>query len=268
MKGRNLKEDIMIKNSSRVDFSLPEKLDCHASLAMTKAFTLAEVLITLGIIGVVAAVIMPALITKHEKKVFAVRAKQTYSQLAQAINISTVQNGDPKDWDTDGGGWTFENTERFLNKYLLPYLNSPKFCANGMSDEAKAKCGLASFTVSQTYILSNGAAISAIPINSNIVMNVEIDVNGPKRPNRTGYDQFQFYLLGESGKLSFISEVEGFTREDILAGKQTTTGIHSPKSVYMACKKSKTDENDIYYRSGCTALLMMDGWEFKDDYPW
>ncbi|MBP3924549.1 type II secretion system protein [bacterium] len=67
---------------SRVDFSLPGKSDCHAHsvpLEMTKkkqspllfppltrgvkttAFTLAEVLITLGIIGTVAALTMPAL---------------------------------------------------------------------------------------------------------------------------------------------------------------------------------------------------------------
>ena len=229
------------------------------------AFTLAEVLITLGIIGVVAALTLPTLIAKYEKKVIATRAKQTYSQLYQAIQLSTVDNGEPKYWDINSGGWTFENTERFLNKYMLPYLNSPKFCANGKSDEAKAKCGAASFSVSQTYTLPNGVAISILPHSSSIVMNIEIDVNGPKQPNRAGYDQFQFYLLGENGKLSFIREINGFTREDILAGKQTTI---DGRTNYVACKKSQTDERDIYYRSGCTALLMMDGWEIKDDYPW
>lgn len=47
-----------------------------------KAFTLSEVLITLGIIGVVAALTVPSLITKHQKMVFATKAKQTYSILS------------------------------------------------------------------------------------------------------------------------------------------------------------------------------------------
>ena len=232
-----------------------------------KAFTLAEVLITLVIIGVVSALTMPTLIQKHKKKVFATRAKQTYSQLSQAIQLSIVQNGEPKYWDVNNGGWTFENTERVLKQYILPYLKSPKFCANGMGDEAKAKCGAAAFTVSQTYILTNGVAISLLPgkLRGNILLNIVIDVNGPKSPNRMGYDQFQFMLMEENGKMSTVGGRYDLTREDILAGKQVEIdkGTHS-----VACKKSKTDEEDIYYRHGCTALLMLDGWEFKDDYPW
>lgn len=46
---------------------------------MKKAFTLAEVLITLGIIGVVASMTMPSLISKYQERVFVERLKQTYS---------------------------------------------------------------------------------------------------------------------------------------------------------------------------------------------
>ena len=49
------------------------------------AFTLAEVLITLGIIGVVAALTMPTLIAKHQKQVFVNRVKQTYSIVSNRV---------------------------------------------------------------------------------------------------------------------------------------------------------------------------------------
>ena len=48
-----------------------------------KAFTLAEVLITLGIIGVVAAITIPGLITKYQKLATVVKLKKVYSQLNQ-----------------------------------------------------------------------------------------------------------------------------------------------------------------------------------------
>ena len=235
------------------------------------AFTLAEVLITLGIIGIVASMTMPTLIGKYKKKELANRAKVAYSILSQAIKLSEVENGEVKYWDTSpGGGHGFENTRLFDEKYILPYLKGYKYCASGKSEEAVKKCGLAAFSASHTYFLSNGVAISAQPSASptheaNFVLNLDMDVNGPQGPNRMGYDQFQFYLYREYGNFAPISEVAALTREDILRGKNVMIDgdMH-----YVACKKSKTEDNDIYYRHGCTALLMMDGWEFKDDYPW
>ena len=46
---------------------------------MRKGFTLAEVLITLGIIGVVAAMTIPSLITKYQKKAIETKFKQDFS---------------------------------------------------------------------------------------------------------------------------------------------------------------------------------------------
>ncbi len=45
---------------------------------MKKAFTLAEVLITLGVIGVVAAMTMPSLVANYQKKVWVNQLKKLY----------------------------------------------------------------------------------------------------------------------------------------------------------------------------------------------
>ena len=63
------------------------------------AFTLAEVLITLGIIGIVAAMTMPALIEHHQKSVISSRLKKFYSSINQAIKLSEVDNGSSEYWD-------------------------------------------------------------------------------------------------------------------------------------------------------------------------
>lgn len=78
-------------------------------------FTLAEVLITLGIIGVVAAMTMPALIQKNHTNISEARLKKFYSSINQAVTLAEVTQGDKKDW-------TAADTDEFWEKYLKPYL--------------------------------------------------------------------------------------------------------------------------------------------------
>ena len=61
---------------------------------ISKAFTLAEVLITLGIIGVVASMTLPALIQKNNAKALEVAFKKSYSNLYSAFN-QVIADGYP-----------------------------------------------------------------------------------------------------------------------------------------------------------------------------
>ena len=70
-------------------FSSPFTL--HSSLKKRVAFTLAEVLITLGIIGVVAAMTMPTLINKTQNRQLQTAFKKAYSVQSQAL-LFTKQN--------------------------------------------------------------------------------------------------------------------------------------------------------------------------------
>ena len=62
------------------------------------AFTLAEVLITLGIIGVVAAMTIPTLITKYQEKQIVSRLTKVYSTLSQAYQMSQAEYGQLSTW--------------------------------------------------------------------------------------------------------------------------------------------------------------------------
>ena len=97
------------------------------------AFTLAEVLITLGIIGIVAAMTLPALIQKHNKQVVETRLKKFYSTINQAIQLTEVDYGDKQYLynefrdicDTNGfAADSFECSEIIFNKYLKKYIKT------------------------------------------------------------------------------------------------------------------------------------------------
>ena len=60
------------------------------SAARKAAFTLAEVLITLGVIGVVAALTLPAFINNYEKHVTLTRLKYSYNIFSIHIIFSVI----------------------------------------------------------------------------------------------------------------------------------------------------------------------------------
>ena len=63
------------------------------------AFTLAEVLITLGIIGVVAAITIPTIAKNYYKHTLEVKLAKTYDDLSDAIKKSELDNGRYRYWD-------------------------------------------------------------------------------------------------------------------------------------------------------------------------
>lgn len=219
------------------------------------AFTLAEVLITLGIIGVVAALTIPTLMTKYKKNVTAVRVKKAFSELQQAIRLSEAENGEMKEWYIPSYQ-SIEWEREFFGTYIKPYYTNLRECSIG-NDES---CGMPVSSGGINYVTSNGTGLSMVASNNS--MSILVDINGPQKPNIMGQDVFYFQTT--TGKLMPSGWVDGLTRE------MTLNGYDHPNGYRYSCKNIKTNEDDIYTdaRHSCTALLMLDGWEFKDDYPW
>ena len=89
-----------------------------------KAFTLAEVLITLGIIGVVAAITIPMLMTKYHKIIVENRLKDSYSIMSNAVKMAEEEYGvgfEPADVLT-GTGWSPEKSKMVFDKYFRPFM--------------------------------------------------------------------------------------------------------------------------------------------------
>ena len=94
---------------------------------MKKAFTLAEVLITLGIIGVVVAMTLPTLIQKQQDVATVSRLEKTYSILSQAVMSAQQEYGEIDFWTIVDNNQesTRENFAR-----VEPYLKKVRKCDN------------------------------------------------------------------------------------------------------------------------------------------
>lgn len=181
----------------------------------SKAFTLAEVLITLGIIGVVAAMTIPTLMQNTQNKETVTALKKVYSVLSQAYKLSEQENGDPSNWAIGTAAGDNAGAIELMNK-ITPYLSVTKSCVGDSSCLAPVVYKNLNDTTwfdnsapgadVSSAILSDGSAIqaytygrctvnrgSSLPLQ-NICGEYFVDVNGAKKPNKLGVDTFMFYV--------------------------------------------------------------------------
>lgn len=235
-------------------------------------FTLAEVLVTLGVIGIVAAMTLPALIADYQKKQTIAQLKEVYSILNQAYQRSVLENGDVETWDWEHVSYAPEFAVHYILQYIGNYNRvkdlSIKYwkSLDGGYDSAASYMNTYPF-----YYLQNGMSIgfSALDFTNNFVnrnkthIRINIDINGNKGPNQYGRDVFVFSIFPFSEKSR--GKVVPGTNDQCGGG-----GIHNELSreilTTRGCATCKTDHTGYGY--GCAALIMIDGWEIKDDYPW
>ena len=224
-----------------------------------KGFTLAEVLITLGIIGVVAAMTLPILVGKYQKRVVALKLKKTYSVLNNALKMSVADNGDFETW----GEELYGSAANYVEKFWKPYINSIKTCNtrfecnynnpkgsaifNCRNSNGEERCAVYWFADKiSMLVLQDGIHIafnSEIDDYHNTVTskNIYVDINGAKGPNTIGKDAFIF---------------------------KTMNNMVLPYG-YNATKEAiQNDCSKDGYKKYCAAKIMQDGWQIKNDYPW
>lgn len=189
-------------------------------------FTLAEVLITLGIIGVVAALTLPSLITSYKRQEASARLKKFNSMMGQALILSVEENGDVNDWDLS------LTPKQFANKYWGPYLKT-------LSIEENNSNAIMYFPDGTKLTISRGRCMDCV-----------FDINGDKKPNVEGRDRFRFLACDKTITEWCANKGWCTYRKD-----QQQSREHYLES----CK------NDGKY---CSALLEVDNWEFKKDYPY
>lgn len=223
---------------------------------MKKGFTLAEVLITLVIIGVIAALTLPNLITKHEKEQTVIKLRKAYSILQDATKLSVIENGSTAEWDISLG-------ERAIaEKYFAPYLKSSKWISSGKRTYKTVRTGTNHVVSNAFYlVLADGMLLRTSKWNNETLMLI-VDINGKKGPNKTGRDLFSFTICLKTKPNRVITYTQYCDRSleyrAMARGVRGTSGQCNPQA----------SGGKIGPGSYCSRLIELDGWEIKDDYPW
>ena len=216
------------------------------------SFTLDEVLITLGIIGVVAAMTMPSLIAAHRKHEVVTKLEKIYSVFNQAVRTSTVEHGDVTSWGIDCGNsnnvkcTTDEALERF-NEYIGKYLQITSITKKDDN--------------TGFYIFLNDGSILKI---DNFLYDINFYINKKAINNpRQGINSFYFRfnpVLREGQSIENNKYAIKETFEPYAFGWDGTREGLLNTSNAMACGG--------IYSNYCGKLIQYEGWKIPDDYPY
>jgi len=180
-----------------------EKTESEGAEVMKKlqktAFTLAEVLVTLAIIGVVSALTVPGLMNSYQKQTYITQLHKVYNEMSQALTqYKTDRNAINL---FEAGLNSQENADTFIETYFKVINKcdtmAPPCFAN--ASEYKTLAGTSAVigsgsTSYKTYTLASGAAIRPLyRLEGEKLINVLVDINGTKGPNIMGRD---FFWLG------------------------------------------------------------------------
>lgn len=179
-------------------------------------FTLAEVLITLGIIGIVAEITVPVLYNNMVTRQTVSMLKKENSILSQAYTLAVQDNGSTPDMWISSQTISDPQSALDISDKLSPYLKVIKNCGHSAGCLPGLYSGLnaSSYDFDNTYTdsakmqLSDGTILIIRSWGSgnaqnnagtsqylqNVVAAIFVDINGLKGPNTYGRDMFRFYL--------------------------------------------------------------------------
>lgn len=231
------------------------------------AFTLAEVLITLGIIGVVAAMTIPTLINNYQKQQAVTQYKKAYAEMTQVIKMSEVDNGEMRIWDMSAFAAGAAKTQEFADQYFYPYVKTIKKCTFG---ETGCWTPPASLSNQSGYLTLNAYSLSAVMPSGYSVLfwksNVEagghvviyVDIDGPSKGRAMiGKDVFGIKVNLNDGDATQQMGIHPMGLGNIPEVSRAT--------LLTTCSKTFVDSTA---GSTCAGVIATDGWTISSDYPW
>ena len=243
------------------------------------AFTLAEVLITLGIIGVVAAITLPTLIQNYQKQVWVNQLKKKVSVLQNAVRTIIATEGVENLFDT-----SFVRSKPSGEYTCFQY--SPDKLNLKITGKKTHNYGYAS-TIGGTFrYLADGASFDVdfadagwfcFRPESQLTVTFFVDVNGDKGPNKSNRDQFTFKLdkygqivpsadLDVSIDDETVAELNNACKEDpnacqAIFGTTNITKDYINKWLLDSIV-SECSDNDMA-EFACLDLIISDGWKMN-----
>ncbi len=213
-----------------------------------KAFTLSEVLITIIIIGIIAAITVPNLIVNYQKKVTATKLKKGYSALSNIISLSEVDNGPMSGWEYEQKGDYNGIESEFYIKYFKPYITEINKYGNNQKDS------------SVSYVMKN--------IDGDNIHNF----SWVRMPDGLSFTLFYNLSSTQTNYIWLFLDINNSNPPNRLGKDIYMLEIYKKKKLYFwgsggsyICKKGT---HTTWAGSGCGSIIIKNNWEIPNDYPW
>lgn len=171
-----------------------------------KAFTLAETMITLTIIGIIAALTIPTLLNNINDNWSLNKWKQSYSEISRATILLNTQYGSIDFTSNDTMRNDYEKVMSFTKKDTWNNLAAPKYLyyknqsqqgwdsSTDTTPSARLSNGV---VVEFTTYGDSGGGVCTTPIGNltEICGHIRSDINGKKAPNMVGEDLFVTWIV-------------------------------------------------------------------------
>ena len=221
---------------------------------MKKGFTLAEVLITLGIIGVVAAITIPNLIANYQKKQTVTKLQKAISVINQAYKLAYDEVGEPTAEEAKS-----LRAPEYFSQYWAPYIKASLICTTynqwGFKNDnpyigrnnkrvgfdVVAPQARAAFYTPDGFLFNIAVYDAGFTIVRRYIV---LDINGAEAPNMLGKDVF--YLTRVTTDGGGVRPL-GFDKADAEINK--------------SCSKTG-------YGEYCAEKIRRAGWRIDSSYPW
>ena len=206
-----------------------------------KAFTLAEVLITLGIIGIVAALTIPVLLSKYREKVYLTQLKKMVAMVERALERVNFETGSIGDTFMNCYNKDVYSKASCFNNILFEY---------GDIDKNSVITKYVHPAQSPLYF-KDGSSLNMNTVNATATYTVfTFDVNGTKGPGKFGIDKFAVHYYPISGNCKVVYCPLMY---------QMSFKESNRSSIISSCKNGDTQ--------ACTRLIYQNGFEKPKDYP-
>lgn len=244
----------MNREVSKLAFTLAEGASYGAvsNNHLKVAFTLAEVLITIGIIGVVAAMTLSAIIQNRKNKELQTALSKNYSVLQSALQKANYDNGElitPLNSDN-----------RRLKPVLLKQMKYAKDC--GFESCIKYSAGVDNSGAVTSFMIKNYKTFNNKTLSTDyfddgqfmlndgslyLIENptvkqifITIDINGMnQKPNKWGHDLFTFQIMNDGKLLPMGAQGTNFSKDAIYCSPTSSSSVNGIGCTY----KALTDKN-------------------------
>lgn len=223
-----------------------------------KGFTLAEVLITLGVVGIVAVLTVPAIVRNYRTRLYVSQLQKVSAQIQDATQSVMNDEHTDKFYDTKAGtanscsdannGTCETGIGYLLNNYLKTIkkncLNSTEPCAVNTTGYYKLIDGTSLPGIWYEYCVqtTNGATICGSYNQTNQCMSLLVDVNSMAEPNTVGRDVFAMDIHNDGSLSDWGSGCQdnsyGCTADKCSGGLSTGSVAQAACGCYTAVSKS------------------------------